>query len=159
MPVEGRFETIDEGQNFQCIIDYAHTEDALKKIIEEAKLITEGKVITVFGCGGDRDRTKRPLMGRVADALSDHIVVTSDNPRSEEPEEIIKDIVKGINSGDYSLIPDREEAIRYAVLMAEKGDTVLIAGKGHEDYQEIKGVRHHFSDREVLMNILKEIEK
>ena len=159
MPVEGRFETIDEGQNFRCIIDYAHTEDALKKIIEEAKLITEGRVITVFGCGGDRDRTKRPLMGHVADALSDHIVVTSDNPRSEEPEEIIKDIVKGINDGGYSLIPDREEAIRYAVLMAEKGDTVLVAGKGHEDYQEIKGVRHHFSDREVLMNILKEIEK
>ncbi len=157
MPVEGRFETIDKGQNFRCIIDYAHTEDALKKIIEEAKLITEGRVITVFGCGGDRDRSKRPLMGHVADTLSDHIVVSSDNPRSEEPEEIIKDIVKGIESDAYSIIPDREEAIRYAVLMAEKGDTVLVAGKGHEDYQEIKGVRHHFSDREVLMNILKEI--
>ncbi len=157
MPVEGRFETIDEGQHFRCIVDYAHTEDALQNILEEAKLITKGKVITVFGCGGDRDRTKRPLMGYAADALSDHVVVTSDNPRSEDPEEIIKDIVKGIAGEAYSVIPDREEAIRYAVLMAEKEDTVLVAGKGHEDYQEIKGVRHHFSDREVVMKILREI--
>ena len=157
MPVEGRFESIGDGQDIRCIVDYAHTEDALKKSIEEAKLITEGKVITVFGCGGDRDRTKRALMGHVADSLSDYVVITSDNPRSEEPEAIIHDIVKGIKSKDYSNIPDREEAIRYAVLMAEKGDTVLVAGKGHEDYQEIKGVRHHFSDREVLKKILKEI--
>jgi len=96
-------------------------------------------------------------MGKAADSLSDHVVITSDNPRSEDPEAIIKDIVKGINSDDYSIIPDREEAIRYAVLMAKKGDTVLVAGKGHEDYQEIKGVRQHFSDREVLRKILKDI--
>jgi UDP-N-acetylmuramoyl-L-alanyl-D-glutamate--2,6-diaminopimelate ligase len=157
VPVEGRFETIEAGQDFQCIVDYAHTDDALKKTIEEARLITEGKVITVFGCGGDRDSSKRHLMGIAADTLSDHVVVTSDNPRSEDPDEIIKDIVRGISSNDYSIIPDREEAIRNAVLMADKGDTVLVAGKGHEDYQEIKGVRHHFSDREVLMKILKKI--
>ena len=157
VPVEGRFETIDEGQDFRCIVDYAHTDDALRKIIEESKPITDGNIITVFGCGGDRDRSKRPLMGKAADSLSDHVVITSDNPRSEDPEAIIKDIVKGINSDDYSIIPDREEAIRYAVLMAKKGDTVLVAGKGHEDYQEIKGVRQHFSDREVLRKILKDI--
>jgi UDP-N-acetylmuramoyl-L-alanyl-D-glutamate--2,6-diaminopimelate ligase len=154
VPVEGRFETIEAGQDFRCIVDYAHTDDALKKTIEEARLITDGKIITVFGCGGDRDSSKRHLMGIAADTLSDHVVVTSDNPRSEDPDEIIKDIVRGISSNDYSIIPDREEAIRNAVLMADKGDTVLVAGKGHEDYQEIKGVRHHFSDREVLMEIL-----
>jgi len=159
VPVEGRFETIDEGQDFRCIVDYAHTDDALKKTIEEARLITEGKIITVFGCGGDRDSSKRHLMGIAADTLSDHVVVTSDNPRSEDPDEIIKDIVRGISSNDYSILPDREEAIRNAVLMADIGDTVLVAGKGHEDYQEIKGVRHHFSDREVLMDILKELGK
>ncbi|UCH82198.1 MAG: UDP-N-acetylmuramoyl-L-alanyl-D-glutamate--2,6-diaminopimelate ligase [Nitrospiraceae bacterium] len=157
LPVEGRFESIDRGQDFYCIVDYAHTEDALRKLIEEAKLITEKKVITVFGCGGDRDRSKRSQMGHAADTLSDHVVVTSDNPRSEDLEEIIKDIVKGISSEDFSVIPDREEAIRYAILKAETGDTVLVAGKGHEDYQEIKGIRHHFSDREVIIKILKEI--
>ncbi len=153
--IEGRFERIDMGQRFLCIVDYAHTEDALKRLIEEARLITKGKIITVFGCGGDRDRSKRPRMGRVATELSDFVVITSDNPRSEEPMEIIIEIIKGIRKDNYMVLPDRAEAIRHAVSMAEEGDTVLVAGKGHEDYQDIKGVRYPFSDREVLKEEIK----
>ncbi len=149
-PVEGRFENIDEGQDFLCIVDYAHTDDALKNSLEETRAITKGKVITVFGCGGDRDRTKRPLMGSVASEMSDLVFVTSDNPRFEDPVEIIEGIVKGIKKNNYSKQPDREQAIREAVSIAEEGDTLLVAGKGHEDYQEIKGVRRHFSDKEIL---------
>lgn len=155
-PVEGRFENIDEGQDFLCIVDYAHTDDALKKLIEEAVFITEGRVVTVFGCGGDRDKAKRPLMGKIASELSDVVVITSDNPRSEDPVEIIKDIVKGINKQNYSIQPDREKAIKEAVALMTEGDTLLVAGKGHENYQEIMGVRHHLSDKEILK---KEIRK
>ena len=154
--VEGRFEGIDEGQGFLCIVDYAHTEDALRNLIEEARHITEGRVITVFGCGGDRDRSKRPLMGEAASEMSDLVIVTSDNPRSEDPSRIIEDILKGIRGDNCISCPDREEAIREAVSTAQEGDTVLVAGKGHENYQEIDGIRHHFSDREVLK---KEIQK
>jgi len=156
-PVEGRFEKIDAGQDFLCIVDYAHTEDALKKLIEEARLITHGRVITVFGCGGDRDKTKRPVMGMVATELSDIAIITSDNPRTEEPSEIIKDILGGIRESNYIVEPDRAKAIGIAVSLAEPEDTVLIAGKGHEDYQEIKGVRHHFSDKEVIRKAIKQL--
>jgi len=149
-PVEGRLEKIDEGQNFLCIVDYAHTEDALKKLIEEARLITSGKIITVFGCGGERDRTKRPKMGAVASDLSDFVVITSDNSRIEEPSEIIKDIIKGIKKDNYMIEPDRAKAIEKAVYAARAGDVLLIAGKGHENYQEIKGIRYPFSDKEVF---------
>ncbi|MBI4682456.1 MAG: UDP-N-acetylmuramoyl-L-alanyl-D-glutamate--2,6-diaminopimelate ligase [Nitrospirae bacterium] len=155
-PVDGRFENIDEGQNFLCIVDYAHTEDALTKLIEEARAITGKRIITVFGCGGDRDRSKRPIMGAVATELSDMVVITSDNPRTEDPDEIIRDIVKGVKKNNYTVQPGREDAIKEAIAMAREGDTVLIAGKGHENYQEIKGVRHHFSDKEILK---KEIKK
>lgn len=148
-PVPGRFENIDEGQTFLCIVDYAHTDDALRKCIEEARVITRNRVITVFGCGGDRDRTKRPLMGGVATELSDLVVITSDNPRTESPMEIIEDILKGVKKNNYKVQPAREEAIREAISMAGAGDTVVIAGKGHENYQEINGVRHHFSDKEI----------
>jgi UDP-N-acetylmuramoyl-L-alanyl-D-glutamate--2,6-diaminopimelate ligase len=155
-PVEGRFENIDEGQDFLCIVDYAHTDDALRKLIEAARPSTSGKVITVFGCGGDRDRTKRPIMGKVATELSDFVVLTADNPRKEAPEEIVRDIVRGLTRTNYVIQHDRAKAIEEAVAMAGKGDTVLVAGKGHEDYQEIKGSRMHFSDKEVLR---KEIKK
>ena len=154
-PVEGRFENIDEGQNFLCIVDYAHTDDALKNLLQEAGVINRGKVITVFGCGGDRDRTKRPLMGAVVSEMSDLVFVTSDNPRSEEPAEIIKDIVKGIKKNNYSIQPDREQAIKEAVSIAKEGDTLLVAGNGDEDYQEVKGVRHHFNDKEILRREIK----
>jgi UDP-N-acetylmuramoyl-L-alanyl-D-glutamate--2,6-diaminopimelate ligase len=156
-PVEGRFENIDEGQRFLCIVDYAHTDDALRKLIQEARHLTKGRVITVFGCGGNRDRTKRPLMGEAATELSDFAIVTSDNPRNEDPLEIIKDILKGIGKNNFIVQPDRADAVREAVAMANEGDTVLVAGKGHEDYQEIKGVRHHFSDKEVLREAIKKL--
>lgn len=148
--VEGRFERIDEGQHFLCIVDYAHTEDALKKLIEAARPLTRGKIITVFGCGGDRDRTKRPHMGMVATDLSDFVIITSDNPRSESPDAIVKDIMKGITKSNYQVQHDRAQAIKDAVLMAGQGDTVLVAGKGHEDYQDMNGVKQHFSDNEIL---------
>jgi UDP-N-acetylmuramoyl-L-alanyl-D-glutamate--2,6-diaminopimelate ligase len=153
--VEGRFEKIDEGQNFLCIVDYAHTDDALRKIIEAARSMTGGKVITVFGCGGDRDRTKRPLMGRAAADLSDHVIITMDNPRMEDPAEIVRDTVRGIGSTNYTIQHDRAKAIEKAVEMASEGDTVIVAGKGHEDYQDIKGVRYHFSDKEVVSKAIK----
>jgi UDP-N-acetylmuramoyl-L-alanyl-D-glutamate--2,6-diaminopimelate ligase len=156
-PVEGRFENIDEGQRFLCIVDYAHTDDALRKLIQEARHLTKGRVITVFGCGGNRDRTKRPLMGAAAAELSDFAIVTSDNPRNEDPLEIIKDILKGIGTNNFIVQPDRADAVREAVAMANEGDTVLVAGKGHEDYQEIRGVRHHFSDKEVLREEIKKL--
>jgi UDP-N-acetylmuramoyl-L-alanyl-D-glutamate--2,6-diaminopimelate ligase len=155
-PVEGRFENIDEGQKFLCIVDYAHTDDALRKLIQEARHLTKGRVITVFGCGGNRDRTKRPLMGAAATELTDLAIVTSDNPRNEDPLEIIKDILKGIGTNNFIVQPDRAEAVKEAVTMANEGDTVLVAGKGHENYQEIKGVKYHFSDKEILV---KEIRK
>jgi UDP-N-acetylmuramoyl-L-alanyl-D-glutamate--2,6-diaminopimelate ligase len=154
-PVEGRFERIEEGQDFLAIVDYAHTEDALRNVIETARSVTERKVITVFGCGGDRDRAKRPLMGEAASALSDFVVITSDNPRSEDPADIVRDIVRGLKKRNYSIQHDRAEAIAEAVSMAREGDTVIIAGKGHETYQEAKGKRFHFSDKEVLKREIK----
>jgi UDP-N-acetylmuramoyl-L-alanyl-D-glutamate--2,6-diaminopimelate ligase len=154
-PIEGRFEKIEEGQDFTCIVDYAHTEDALRKLIEETRPLTKEKLITVFGCGGDRDRTKRPKMGAVATELSDFVFLTSDNPRTEEPMQIIEEIIKGIRKDNYAVQPDRTAAIKEAVSMARAGDTLLIVGKGHENYQEIKGVRHHFSDKEVLKDAIK----
>jgi UDP-N-acetylmuramoyl-L-alanyl-D-glutamate--2,6-diaminopimelate ligase len=157
-PVRGRFERVDKGQNYLCVVDYAHTDDALRKVLEEAGKLTKGKIITVFGCGGDRDRSKRPLMGQAASELSDLVIVTSDNPRNEDPDRIISDIVAGFNDENYMLIPDRREAIQKAVSLAKEGDTVLIAGKGHEDYQEIKGLRHHFSDQQVLTEAINNIK-
>jgi UDP-N-acetylmuramoyl-L-alanyl-D-glutamate--2,6-diaminopimelate ligase len=153
--VNGRFEKIEEGQKFLCIVDYAHTEDALRKLIQEARLITDGKIITVFGCGGDRDSSKRPLMGAVASGLSDFAIITSDNPRTEDPMKIIREIVQGMENNNYSLQPDRSEAIKEAVVRAGNGDTLIVAGKGHEDYQEIKGVRFRFSDKDVLRKALR----
>ncbi len=155
-PVEGRFEKIHKGQEFLCIVDYAHTEDALRNLVKEARLVTTGKVITVFGCGGDRDRFKRPKMGAVASKLSDFVIITSDNPRTEEPLKIINEIITGITKENYRIVPDRATAIKEAVLMAHKGDTILIAGKGHENYQEINGIRYPFSDKEVVRRIIRD---
>ncbi len=165
--VTGRFEKVDIGQGFLCIIDYAHSEDALERLIYTAKKLltlnskfeirnSSPRIITVFGCGGDRDRGKRPRMGAVATRLSDFVVITSDNPRSEEPADIIKEIEGGIVGKNYLIEPDRREAIRKAVDMADDGDIVLIAGKGHEDYQEIKGVRYRFNDRYVIEEAVKQ---
>lgn len=146
-PVRGRFERVDEGQSYLCLVDYAHTEDALQRLIEAARQMTNGRVITVFGCGGDRDRTKRPAMGRVATALSDSVVITSDNPRSEQPLAIIAQIKAGAARDNYIVEPDRARAISLGVSLANAGDIVLIAGKGHEEYQLAGGVKLPFSDR------------
>ena len=147
--VQGRFDRVNLGQDFLLIVDYAHTDDALKRLLRSAREITRGRVITVFGCGGDRDRGKRPLMGAAATELSDLVFVTSDNPRGEDPMAIIRDIEAGIERRNYRVVPDRAEAIAEAVKAAGESDTVLIAGKGHEDYQLIRGERLHFSDREA----------
>jgi UDP-N-acetylmuramoyl-L-alanyl-D-glutamate--2,6-diaminopimelate ligase len=157
--VKGRFQKVDLGQNFLCIIDYAHTEDALERLICAARELTKdrGKIITVFGCGGNRDRGKRPRMAAIATKLSDYVLITSDNPRSEEPMEIIKEIEKGALRMNYTIEPDREKAIQKAVETAEEGDILLIAGKGHENYQEIKGARHKFSDIETAEKAIRRL--
>jgi UDP-N-acetylmuramoyl-L-alanyl-D-glutamate--2,6-diaminopimelate ligase len=149
--VPGRFEPVGEGQDFAVLVDYAHTPDSVENVLRAARDITPGRLIAVIGAGGDRDRAKRPLMGRAGSALADHTVVTSDNPRSEEPEAIIADILEGIpDRGEVTVEADRSEAIRLAVEMAEAGDTVVIAGKGHEQGQEFKqGQKVPFDDREV----------
>jgi UDP-N-acetylmuramoyl-L-alanyl-D-glutamate--2,6-diaminopimelate ligase len=132
-------------------VDYAHTPDALEKVLNALNRMKRGKIITVFGCGGDRDREKRPLMGRVAERLSDVIVITNDNPRTEDPERIIEDILSGIVRKDIvEVIPDRKEAIFRALSFKEADDIVLIAGKGHENYQEFGKDRVSFSDRDVV---------
>lgn len=181
--VKGRFEKVDLGQDFLAVVDYAHTEDALERLLLTARQLLDayryadkserlirakqrrrfslagegeggaekgGKIITVVGCGGNRDKGKRSKMGAIAAALSDFVIITSDNPRNEDPKAIIRDIEKGITTDNYIVIPDRHVAISMAVELASSGDIVLVAGKGHEDYQEIKGIRHSFSDRTAL---------
>ncbi|MEK9628379.1 MAG: UDP-N-acetylmuramoyl-L-alanyl-D-glutamate--2,6-diaminopimelate ligase [Nitrospinota bacterium] len=153
--IPGRFESIDKGQNFTVLVDYAHTDDALAKSIIAAKSFTKGKVIVVFGCGGDRDRGKRKDMGQAALKNADFAIITSDNPRTEDPEQIIKDIQKGIPANaDYITIVNRRDAIEYGINKAEKNDLVLIAGKGHEDYQIVGTKKEHFDDREVAGEFL-----
>jgi UDP-N-acetylmuramoyl-L-alanyl-D-glutamate--2,6-diaminopimelate ligase len=146
--VPGRFEAVDEGQQFAVIVDYAHTPDSLDIVLQAARDLGAGRVIAVFGAGGDRDRGKRPLMGRVARDRADVAIVTSDNPRSEDPLAIIQDVLQGAGM-DVEIDPDRRSAIRRAIGMAAPGDVVVIAGKGHEQGQEIAGVVHPFDDRDV----------
>lgn len=153
--VPGRLEQVNEGQDYTILVDYAHTQDALENVLRTIRAISNLKVITVFGCGGDRDKSKRPEMGRVASELSDFCFVTSDNPRSEEPRAIIDDILKGFEKDNYKIIVDREDAIRKALAMANKGDVVLIAGKGHETYQIFKDGTLRFDEREIIRNILR----
>jgi UDP-N-acetylmuramoyl-L-alanyl-D-glutamate--2,6-diaminopimelate ligase len=155
--VPGRFESVNAGQVFRVIVDYAHTDDALEKVLKSAREITSGRLIVVFGCGGERDRTKRPLMGEVAARESDYVVVTSDNPRGEDPLAIIKEIEEGMKGASYRVQPDRREAIRTALAEAREGDTVLIAGKGHETYQTIGTTVHPFDDRTVAKELLYEL--
>jgi UDP-N-acetylmuramoyl-L-alanyl-D-glutamate--2,6-diaminopimelate ligase len=153
--VPGRFESVDAGQPFAVLVDYAHKPDALEKVLRAARGLTTGRLICVFGCGGDRDRGKRPMMGKIATALSDLTIVTSDNPRTEDPDAIIAEIVAGIPGGAYEVLQDRRQAIHRAVSVARPGDVVLIAGKGDEDYQIIGTVKTHFDDREVAREALK----
>lgn len=159
-PVCGRFDTVRSPKGYTAIVDYAHTPDALVNVLNAIKEIIskEGKIITVVGAGGNRDKGKRPIMAREAAAMSDRVIITSDNPRFEEPQDIINDMLEGLDeSGKNKTISiiDRKEAIRTACMFAQKGDVVLVAGKGHENYQEVKGVKHHFDDKEVLQEIMK----
>ena len=155
--VKGRLELVETNTPFGVIIDYAHTPDGLEKAINAVRSFTKGRVITLFGCGGDRDKTKRPKMGRMATELSDVVVVTTDNPRTEDPEEIIKEILIGTvgSKAEVITITDRSEAIAKALEIAKSGDTVLLAGKGHELYQVIGKERVHYDEREVIKSALK----
>ncbi len=185
--VKGRFEKVDLGQDFLAVVDYAHTEDALERLLLTARQLLKayrfcekmeksmkqrrrrfgisetrepgpqenGKIITVLGCGGNRDKGKRSKMGEIASRLSDFVIVTSDNPRNEDPKAIIKDIERGIKGDNYIVIPDRNVAISMAVELASSGDIVLVAGKGHEEYQEIQGIRHNFSDKNALEDAIR----
>ena len=157
--VSGRFQRVDAGQPFLVVVDYAHTDDALQSLIRTAReLITKGRIITVFGCGGSRDRTKRPIMGETSGKLSDLTILTSDNPRQEDPLKIISDVVVGIqkSTGKYLIEPDRAKAISLAIEEARPGDIVLLAGKGHEDYQIFADRTIHFDDREEARRALSE---
>jgi UDP-N-acetylmuramoyl-L-alanyl-D-glutamate--2,6-diaminopimelate ligase len=161
--VPGRFESIDEGQPFAVVVDYAHTPDSLENVLAAARRVTEGRLITVFGCGGDRDREKRPLMGRAGAELSDVAVVTSDNPRSEDPAAIIEQIEAGIDEtapAEVVVQQDRRAAISLALARAGDGDTVVVAGKGHEQGQEFEdGRKIPFDDREVAREELRKLAK
>ena len=157
--VSGRLEPISAPDGYTAVVDYAHTPDALQNVLSAIHEVLNGKgqVITVCGAGGNRDKGKRPIMAQEAVRQSDKVILTSDNPRFEEPQDILNDMLAGLDRQQMKkvlTIVDRREAIRTACMMAQKGDVVLIAGKGHEDYQEIKGVKHHFDDKEVVREII-----
>ena len=156
--VHGRFEKIFADIPFTIIVDYAHTPDGVKNVLETARQIVKNRIITVFGCGGDRDNTKRPIMGRIAAELSDIAIATSDNPRTEDPEKILQQIIVGVKEkiGDkpFESIVDRRQAIFRAVEIARTGDIILILGKGHENYQILKNETIHFDDREVALEAI-----
>lgn len=158
--VKGRIEVVPTDTDYVVIIDYAHSPDGLENILRAVRPITKGRVLTVFGCGGDRDKTKRPIMGKTAYDLSDRIYVTSDNPRTEDPDAIIRDILTGINGSDKPIYvnPSRTDAIKQALLDARAGDTVLLAGKGHETYQILGTVKIHYDEREVIHSLLEQIK-
>jgi UDP-N-acetylmuramoyl-L-alanyl-D-glutamate--2,6-diaminopimelate ligase len=162
--VPGRFEQVSSGQDFTVVVDYAHTEDALFRLLTAAQTLKTGRIITVFGCGGDRDRGKRPKMGRTAVEHSDVVVLTSDNPRTEDPMAILREVEVGVREAlarrshvQYHVMPDRREAIGAAIREAHRGDMVLIAGKGHEDYQIIGTKKFHFDDREVAREAIQQL--
>ena len=160
--VKGRIEVVPTpGTDFTVLIDYAHTPDGLEKVLTSVRDFCKGRLIAVFGCGGDRDPIKRPIMGEIGTKLSDIAVITSDNPRTEVPMAIIEDILKGItpDMGEYIVIEDRKKAIAYAMDIAKKDDMIVLAGKGHETYQEINGVKHHLDEREVVADHLAEMRK
>lgn len=149
----GRMEMVKYGTN-SIFVDYAHKPDAVKKVLESAKEFSEGRIITIIGCGGNRDRTKRPIMGGIASNNSDYVIFTNDNPRNEEPEDIMKDILEGVSKDNYEVILDRKEAIKKGVSLLKDKDILLILGKGHEDYQIIKGVKYHLDDMECVMEAI-----
>ena len=158
--VKGRVEVVPTpGTPYSVLIDYAHTPDGLENVLTAVKGFCRGRLIAVFGCGGDRDPMKRPIMGEIGVKLSDLAVITSDNPRSEDPMAIINDILKGVKPeyGSYVVVPERRSAIRYAMDIARKDDIIVLAGKGHETYQEINGVKYHLDEREEVAAHLAEL--
>ncbi len=160
--VRGRCEVIPTGKDFSVICDYAHTPDAIENILENVKLYTENRLVCLFGCGGNRDKTKRPRMAQAAARFADRLIVTSDNPRDEDPEAIIRDILEGLadSKTPYEVVTDRREAIHHAIRTAQPGDVIVLAGKGHEDYQIFAGNYHtHFDEREVVAEALKELDQ
>jgi len=157
MVVPGRLEKISCGQKFDVYVDYAHTDDALKNVLGALRELSPAKIITLFGCGGDRDKTKRPRMGKIAASLSDYVIITTDNPRSEDPESIAGQVLEGVLKNDRNkalVIIDRQEAIKKAISLARSGDVVLLAGKGHETYQVFKNTTQPFDDSQIAKNIL-----
>ena len=158
--VPGRAEMLDTDTPYKVLLDYSHSPDALENILKAARDFTRGRVIVLFGCGGDRDHGKRPMMGEIGGRLADYCILTSDNPRSEDPFEILAAIEEGIRptKGKYTVIENRREAIRHALEIAEEGDIVILAGKGHETYQEIKGVKNHFDEKEVVQELLRDMK-
>ena len=154
--VPGRSELVDNKKGLTIMIDYAHSPESLQSILSAVKSYTRGKVISVFGCGGDRDKTKRPIMGQISASIADFTIVTSDNPRTEKPETIVAEIEEGCKKtkGKYITIVDRTEAIKYAINMATKNDIIVLAGKGHETYQEINGVKNHYDEREIIKEVI-----
>ena len=159
--VKGRIEVVDVPRDYTVIIDYAHTPDGLLNILKTIRGFAKSRIVTVFGCGGDRDKTKRPKMGKIAGELSDYCVVTSDNPRSEEPMAIINDILEGISQTncEYKVIENRFEAIEYAIDNAKAGDVILLAGKGHETYQILKDRTITFDEREIVLKLVSSVEE
>lgn len=153
--VPGRLERVGTGKNLNIFVDYAHTPDALRNVISALRELVGGKIIVVFGCGGERDKLKRPRMGRIVSQLADYAIITSDNPRSEEPKQIIKEILQGVRKNNYCVLPNRRQAIIRGVALMQADDCLLIAGKGHEDYQIIKNKILPFSDRKVVAECLK----
>ena len=158
--VPGRSELVTNKRDLTIMIDYAHSPKSLENILEAIKSYTRGRVISVFGCGGDRDSAKRPIMGEISGRIADFTIITSDNPRTEDPEKIVKQIEEGIKktNGSYKVIVDRVEAITEAIKMANKKDIILLAGKGHEPYQEINGVKHPFDERIIVNEIIEKLD-
>ena len=157
--VAGRLQAVNtNGKPFSVYVDYAHTPDALENVLTTVRAFAKARVLSLFGCGGDRDRAKRPLMGEIGGRHSDYVIITSDNPRSEEPESIVKAIEEGVkkSGAPYTVIVNRREAIAYALTILEENDILVIAGKGHENYQEINGVKHHFDDKEIVEELLRQ---
>ncbi len=158
--VPGRIEMLQTNTPYKIILDYSHSPDALKNILKTVRQFARGRVIALFGCGGDRDHAKRPIMGRIGGQLADFCVLTSDNPRSEDPMQILKSIEEGIRptGKPYTVIENRREAIRYAMTIAQEGDIIVLAGKGHETYQEIMGVKRPFDEKTVVRELLEEMQ-
>jgi len=156
--VSGRFELIDKGQRFSVVVDYAHTPDGMEKVLNLARNLKPRKLITVFGCGGDRDKEKRPIMGRIAAQYSDVVVLTADNPRNENPDDILDQIIQGMKDKTYHRIIDRHDAIEFALRQAQAGDIVMLVGKGHETTQTLKDRTIHFNDVEEAEKLLEQLK-